>query len=389
VSVRAPQRWLSLAAAIAAVYVVGCGGGHDNRPASIGPSKPAQVDVGENVVRIPGRSPGDVAAAAVLSQYGPGGESGASSGWIVVRGQAWREAMIAAQFAAKPVSAAVMPVERDWIPPGPADALRRVRVNGFPKADGLTALVLGSAGSDVFLEIESDLDLKMTQLKASSPAKLAAAVVPFRGGWAGAFSSSVVIVSSESIPYALPGAAWSAFSGDSLAYVSRKGVPPATAKLLAQRKKLRLENPAIYVIGPRSVIPDSVVSRLSAFGPVKRVAGPTPAATSVALARYKDRGTGFGWGMTKGPASVLLVNTEDWANAFAAFTYAATGPHAPLLLTDSADELPKPVAKYLASMRGPQPGQAFVFGSTASISQDTMSALDEALAPKSPTRATG
>ena len=368
----------------------GCGGGGKHGlPASIGPSKPAQVDVGQNVVRIPGRSPGDVAAAAVLSQYGPGGESGSSSGWIVVREQNWREAMVAAQFAAKPVSAGLMPVERNWIPPGPADALRRVRVNGFPKAQGLRALVLGSAGSDIFIELESDLDLKMTQLKASSPAKLAAAVVPFRGGWAGSFSSNVVIVSSESIPYALPGAAWSAFSGDTLAYVSRKGVPGATAKLLAQRKKLRLENPTMYVIGPRSVIPDSVVRALSKYGSVKRVAGRSAVETAVALARYKDRSSGFGWGMSKGPASVSLVNTRDWGNAYAAFTYAATGPHAPLLLTDSADGLPGPVAKYLASVGGPVPGQAFVFGSPASISQRTMGELDRALAAQPATQAAG
>src|SRR5436305_1134178 len=118
----------AIASLAAAAAITGCGGSGSKPPiGSIGPSKPATVDIGHNVVRIPGTSADDVAAAAVLAQYGEGGESQPAKGWILVRENAWREAMLAAEFAAKPVSAAILPIKTDWIPPGPADALRRAR----------------------------------------------------------------------------------------------------------------------------------------------------------------------------------------------------------------------------------------------------------------------
>ncbi|MFL5894412.1 MAG: hypothetical protein ACJ76Z_04790, partial [Thermoleophilaceae bacterium] len=159
------------------------------------------------------------------------------------------------------------------------------------------------------------------------------------------------------------------------------GVPAATARLLVQRQKLTLDKPTMYVVGPRSVISDAVLAKLRAFGPVRRIPGNDAAEAAVALARYKDKATGFGWGLRKGPASVSLVNPADWGNAVAAFAYAGAGPHAPVLLTTAKGTLPRAAARYLAQVRADAPGQGFVFGDPDSVPSQTLARLDALLDP--------
>src|SRR4029079_16439765 len=120
--------------------------------------------------------------------------------------------------------------------------------------------------------------------------------------------------------------------------------PEAARRVVAQREKLTLERPTMFVVGPEKVVSDAVVQQLSAYGEVKRVSGESPVENAIALARYRDPETQFGWGMKKGQANVSLVNTDQWANAIGAFTFAAKGPQAPLLLTDSSEHLPGPLA---------------------------------------------
>jgi hypothetical protein len=271
-----------------------------------------------------------------------------------------------------------MPIERDYLPTASRDIVTRIQPPGFPRANGLKAVVLGSAGDDVFRVLQG-AKLKLTLLKSSDPAKLAFDTVPFRGGWAGAYSSQVVIVSSEQRDFALPGAAWSAYSGDTLTYVSHDKIPTATSKLLAQREKLRLEKPGIYVLGPENVISKGVEQQLRAFGPVTRIAGASPEETAVAFARFKDPKTGFGWGITRGPASISLIDTRDWGNVIGAFEFAATGPQAPLLLTDNPNSLHPAIQAYLRELRGPRPNQGFVFGDERSISPALLDRLDQDL----------
>ena len=234
--------------------------------------------------------------------------------------------------------------------------------------------MLDHAGSDVYVDLQ-DLQLKPTAL-TGAPDALAAKLVPFRGGWARAYSDSIVIVSAEARDYALPAAAWSAYSGDTIAFVHRNSVPTSTRALLVQRQKLRLRKPAIYLIGPDDVISHRVESTLARYGPVHRIAGADATETAVALARYHDPSTGFGWGLRHGPASVSLVNVNHWPDAIAALTLAATGPQAPLLLTDSSTSLPSPVENYLHQLHGTKPSQAYVLGGEDSISAPAVTALD-------------
>lgn len=371
-------------AAVAAGIVIalaGCGGGGEPPTTlpGLGAGEAAPPEFGEHAVRIDGTSPADVAGAAILSIY-PEGRT-PPQGWVLVRQERWQDALLAAQLAAKPVNAAILPIVREFLPTAAIDLMTRIRPSGFPQSKGLRVVILGRVGVDIYVDL-NDLHLKVSQLTAP-PAKLAADLVPFRGGWSRKFSDNIVIVSSEARDYALPGGAWSAYSGDTLAYVSRDSVPASTAGLLKQRQKLRINRPAIYVLGPSKVISDGVVAKLRAYGTVKRIGGEARTAieAAVAFARFKDPSTAFGWGLREGPASVSLVNVHDSGNAVGALALAAQGPQAPLLLTAGAGSLPGPVLAYLRELRGEEPNQGYVFGDQESIDSATLQRLDRLLAP--------
>jgi len=233
-----------IAMVFAAVALVGsgCGGGAKNKgqPLEAAHGTVRQAAFGQRAVRVRGLSPMDVAGAAVLAAY-PGDDI-QPNGLVLPRLDRWQEVLLAAQFAAPPVSAAVLPRRRDYLPTATADLVDRLNLRGFPKASGVQAVVLGQATDEVFGAIQQK-GFKLTQLKARTPARLSFDIVPFRGGWAAAYSDQIVVVSSEQRDQALPGAAWSAYSGDTLVYAGRSSIPADTRAVLVQRKKLRLDSP--------------------------------------------------------------------------------------------------------------------------------------------------
>src|SRR5947208_12157116 len=88
----------------------------------------------------------------------------------------------------------------------------------------------------------------------------------------GSTSGGIVVASGDTPAYAMPAAGWAAESGDPILFVTKSGIPEPTRQALLSHQR-----PHIYVLGPSSVIPDSVLSQLSKYGHVKRVAGTDPA----------------------------------------------------------------------------------------------------------------
>jgi putative cell wall binding repeat protein len=372
---RAGKRLATLAAAISATAgLASCGGG--SHPAPREPSAPtAPAQFGASVIRVPGLSPADVAAAAVLAAYPPGG-SARPNGWVLTTPEDWQQALLAAQFGARPVNAGLLLTNKGYVATPSQDVMGRVTAGTFPRSGGVQTLLFGSLGQDVLLFL-TKLKLRVAQLLAPNRDALGLKLVPFRGGFAKSFSSDIVVVSSQARDYALPAGAWSAYSGDTIAFVNRDSVPAAAVTLLAQRQKLLAAKPAIYIVGPTSVVSSAVEAQLGAYGTVKRIAGPTAIDTAIAFARYRDPATGFGWGLTRGPASVSLLDTANWANAVGAFDLAATGPQAPLLLTPGPGPLPAALVQYLRELRSTTGGsQGYVLGDTRSISSATLHQLD-------------
>lgn len=364
---------VALAAMLWTVGALAACGGSNAATHALRRSK-SPPEFGANVARIPGISPADVAAAAVLAAYPPSG-SARPNGWILTTSRNWQQAVLAAQFASRPADAGLLVTNHAFLPTPSEDVLGRISAGGFPRSGGVQTLLFGKFGTDVLLYM-TKLKLRVAQLPAPDPGTLDLKLVPFRGGFAGSYSNDVVVVSSQARDYALPAGAWSAYSGDTIAFVSRDSVPAATQALLVQRHKLLGAQPAIYIVGPTSVVSATVQAQLEAYGTVKRIAGPTAIDTAIAFARYRDPSTGFGWGLTRGPATVALLDTNDWANAIAAFDLAARGPQAPLLLTSGPGPLPAAVAEYLGQLRSASPGQGYVLGDKRSISSATLNELD-------------
>jgi putative cell wall binding repeat protein len=371
-----------LVAVLVTGVVAGCGGDGGSKRAPIAPggaNAPGSPEFGENTIRIPGVSASDVVGAAVLAAYPPSGA--APSGWIFVLGTDWRRFAVAAQFIAQPISAALLPMGNGYLPAAAVDLISRLHPTGFPKGAGLQTLFASTANEQILALIQQQ-NLKLTQVTAKTPDQLANDLVTYRGGWAGRYSNNVVIVSSDeqARDYSLPAAAWSAYSGDTLTFVSRGSVPATTRALLVQRQKLRIDKPSIYVIGPEPVISASVVKQLGAYGPVKRIAGVDAIDTAIKLAEFNDPKTHFGWGLKKGPANLSFVNIGHWGDSLGAINMAGAGPRAPVLLIDNADALPPRVSAYLQRLRNSQSNQGYVFGEPTSVSSPLFAQIDTLLA---------
>jgi hypothetical protein len=352
--------------------VTACGGSPPSAGVPAASSSPPEF--GTNVARIPGLSPSDVAASAVLATYPPDGHAH-PQGWVLLTSDDWKQALLAAQFAARPANGGLLITNQAFLPLASQDVLGRVSVGSFPRSGGVQTLLFGKFGADV-LRYLINLKLRAAPLLAADSATLDLKLVPFRGGFAHGFSGNIVVVSSQARDYALPAGAWSAYSGDTIAFVSRDAVPAATRTLLAQRQKLLAAKPSIYIVGPPSVISSTVQSQLGAYGTVKRIAGPTAIDTAVAFARYRDPSTGFGWGLRHGPASVTLLDTSTPGDAVAAFDLAAAGPQAPLLLTTGSGPLPASVRKYLKQLGSGGRSQGYILGNQLSISSATLREVD-------------
>jgi hypothetical protein len=141
--------------------------------------------------------------------------------------------------------------------------------------------------------------------------------------------------------------------------VSSSGVPAATRQAL-----LSHQNPHIYVLGPSSVVPDSVVAELGKLGTVKRVGASDPGANSVAFTIYRDPPCAvnqpcahvpgsFGWALRSPGHGYVLVNASRTLDAAAAAPLSGSGSYGPELLVNDAASLPKAVLNYFLDFATP------------------------------------
>ena len=150
-----------------------------------------------------------------------------------------------------------------------------------------------------------------------------------------------MIASADDPAYAMPAAGWAAESGDPVLFVNSSGIPAATASALQSDQM-----PHIYVLGPPSVIPNTILTQLQKYGTVARVGAQDPAANSVAFAVYRDPPCpfgqacvhvpgSFGWAMRSPGHGYTLLNASRPLDAAASAPLSASGSYGPQLLLDS------------------------------------------------------
>jgi hypothetical protein len=289
---------------------------------------------------------------------------------------------------AAPIRAPILLSGAGALPPASADALNLLKPTGAGSIDGAQVIRIGN--------VPTVRGLRPASIQGSDPYVLAAAIDRFASAAAGNKPSPDVVIASSSDPaYAMPAAGWAAESGDPILFVSSSGVPPATAQALSAHQK-----PHIYVLGPPSVIPDSVVTQLRKYGTVARVGAQDPAANSVAFAVYRDPPCAanqpcahvpgsFGWAMRSPGHGYTLLNGNRPLDAAASAALSASGSYGPQLVLNTANQLATPVLNFFLDYATPgytQEGptaavynHGWVIGDPSTVSVSVQAEMDSLL----------
>jgi hypothetical protein len=346
---------------VACAVVAACGAGtkllHPSPSATVSSANPVVPTIGfpalatKNTTRVPGSNPTADAAAVALAVYpsvGPGSHPPAVA---LAPTDDWEAAIASSVLMAPPIRAPILLSGSSSLPQISSATLRQLAPGGSGVAGGAQVIRVGS--------VAHVSGIRAASISASGPFALAAAIDRFASAAAGHPSPNVVIASADAPQYAMPAAGWAAESGDPVLFVSGSGVPTATRQAL-----LSHQSPHIYVLGPPSVIPDSVVTQLAKLGTVKRVGASDPGANSVAFTMYRDPPCvanqpcvhvpgSFGWALRSPGHGYVLVNAARTLDAAAAAPLSASGSYGPELLVTDARSLPKPVLNYFLDFATP------------------------------------
>jgi putative cell wall-binding protein len=324
----------------------------------------------KNTTRVGGEDPTADAAGAASAVY-PGETRGTRPRAVtLVDSDDWRGGIAAAVLGAPPLRAPVLLTNGDEVPKATSTALDSLRPTGARALGGAQAIEIGPA--------RAPDSLRARRISGEDPFALAASIDALATDLGGRPSQNVLIVSAEDPEFAMPAAAWAAKSGDAVLFTERGTLPPATRRAIR-----RHEQPGIYVLGPPGVVSERVERALRRFGRVRRIAGRGPVENAVAFARYSD--ATFGWGLRDPGHGMVVANAKRTLDAAAGAILSASGKYGPLLLTESADTLPRPLESFLLDI---QPGYRFdpvrgvynhvwVMGDESAISVAAQARIDE------------
>ncbi|HWD64058.1 MAG TPA: cell wall-binding repeat-containing protein [Solirubrobacteraceae bacterium] len=360
------------AVAVVALGLAGCGGGThlasktgststSVTPPVSGGSGAVQSASGQSQLNFPmvatkntTRAAGNAiqnAAAVALAVYPSAIPGTHPPGVALVSTSDWQAAIAATSLMSAPFRAPVLLSRPGTLTGTTRVALHSLAPTGERSLGGAQVVRIGS--------VASAPGLRSTPIAGSDPYTLAASIDHFEAQATGRESGDVVVASADSPGFAMPAAGWAAESGDPILYVNSHSVPgPTVAALQAHH------HPHIYVLGPPSVIPGSVLRKLGHYGTVKRISGSDPAASSVAFAGYRDPACpsgqpcghvphSFGWAIRSPGHAYVLINSADPLDAAAAAPLSSAGGYGPQLLVQNANTLPKSVLNYFLNYATP------------------------------------
>lgn len=347
---------LAALAALAVVFIVaailgssGGGKGADevatSAPSGGGSPAPAPAEAlsfpafaTDNTTRIGGSDATSNAAGTALAVFPSTTESQRPAAVTLAGEEDWAGAIAASVLMAPPVRAPVLFSRPGELPEDSAEALRALDPQGGKATGGASIFAIGAvalpggAGT-------------VTRVDSGDPAATAAQIATLRDRLFGKPPAHVLVASSSSPEFAMPAAAWAARSGDPVLYTDAKRLPAATAAALRKHPKA-----PVFVLGPTAAVPKKVLAEIAAIDKrVKRVAGTDPVTNALSLARY--RSGGFGWNVNDPGHGFVLARDDSPADAAAAAALSASGTWGPLLLTDNADTLPKPLRSYFLDVK--------------------------------------
>ena len=346
-----PRRTLPLAAALLALGLSGCslksdsGGGAQIEKGVKSSNTQAASQLGfpvaatRSTTRVSGDDP--VAdAAGVATALFPSTSATTKPGAVafVDKGQ-WQAAVAGGVLAGDPLHAPILLTDGGSVPGATSGTLNRLKPRGEALSKGAQVILVGD-------KPPAPGGFKSGRVHGKDPYAIAAAVDSFQTAITGRPTADVVVASAEQPAYAMPAAAWAARSGDPVLFVSRNALPAPTRKAIEQHSK-----PNIYLLGPETVISKQVEAQLAKLGAVTRIQGksPDPVSNAVEFARSAAL-----WNRRQpGAINSTVASTTRPADAAAAAGLGSNGVFAPLLVLQSANTIPPPLADYFLVL---QPG---------------------------------
>ena len=349
---------LAAAAALLASGLAGCNLGDDSsRPPQLGAKssdKEATAKLGfpaaatRNTIRVGGGDAAADAAGVATALFPATTESDRPTAVLLIDKDDWQAAVTAATLSGSPIGAPMLLTDGGSVPPVTQDTLDRLRPKGSDLSKDSQVIRIGR-------DVGRPSGFRSAVIEGDDPYERAAAIDRFFSAAKGKPSGNVVIVSGERAEWAVPAGAWAARASDSVLPVKRGSVPGPIRKALQEHDK-----PNVYVLGPEKVIGKGAIEQLKPLARrVQRIQGDTPVANAIAFARYEQ--DNFGWAVVVPGYNFTLANVNRPLDAAAAASLATKGVFAPLLLTDQADELPRPLRSYFLSVQPgfeDDPGQA-------------------------------
>ncbi|MCH1638859.1 cell wall-binding repeat-containing protein [Paenibacillus barengoltzii] len=335
----------------------------------------------KNTTRINADDPVEAAVSVSRTLWMATSEDNRPGSIILTSADDWQNALVSADLIHHPSNGPILFGNREGIPEATANEMKRLKPKGVESNGGVQVILVGNFDQQVEDQVK-ELGFKTDKLTADNPAALAKAIDAYYAKVAGENPSSVIIGSMDSQEYSMPAINWIAHMPEPLLYVQKDQIPQETIDAL----KTRNGKANIYILGPESVISQNVATRLKQYGKVVRIAGGDPYANAVAFAQYKDKATGFGWGITTPGHNFSFVNLDTPKLAIAGAPFSHLGKHAPLLWT-TKDSMPDSVMSYVMSVqpkykKSPTEGpynHAWLIGAQASISAEAQGQIDTML----------
>jgi hypothetical protein len=337
-----------------------------------------------NTTRIGGADPTADAAGVALAAYPPADPDGGPRIAVLAPADSWQSALAAGSLAADPIGAPILLGASDEIPGFTAEALAALDPTGIKRLGGVDAVAIGN--------VAAPQELNALDLPGGEPAEVAKQIDRLRERLGGrAEPAHIVVASSTQGPFAMPAAAWAARSGDPIVFADGDQVPETTIDVIK-----RHPDAAVYVLGPESVIGKGALKKLEkAAGRAIRVGDEDPVSNAIEFARFVDGD--FGWNIIDPGHGFAIANTGRPADAAAAALLAAGGKPGPLLLTDSADQLPEALGAFLLDTKpgfADDPTRAvynhiWLLGDAAAISPQLQAEIDALTELEQITRGTG
>jgi len=341
----------------------------------------------KNTTRVAGADPVADAAGVALAVF-PSAAPGTHPAAVTLAPTGdWQAALAASVLMAPPIGAPVLLSPAGSLPAATSGALAALAPAGSGAVGGAQLIRVGP--------VPTPGHLRAATISGTDPYSLAAGIDRFVSAAQGKSSPDVVIASATDPAYAMPAAGWAAESGDPILFVTASSVPAATRQaLLAQQR------PNIYVLGPPSVIANSVLSQLAKYGKVKRVGAGDPASNSVAFAEYRDPACvygqpcahvpgSFGWALRSPGHGYVLLSSRRPLDAAAAAALSGSGDFGPQLLVADPSTLPHAVLNFFLNYATPgytQEGptaavynHGWVIGDQSTISVSVQAELDNLL----------